>query len=89
VDDDIEADEPSLTTTSAKDEDEDLDALARERFGPDPFVFGNYDDRDDREPSPAQRVLHAPVSSTAYTSPSRCRFTRARSPSRTSSASSA
>jgi hypothetical protein len=60
VSDDLEPDDLPEDDLDEDDEtEEDLDALARELFGPDPLVFGEPDDGDDRAPTPGERVLYA------------------------------
>ena len=57
--DELEPDDVPEDDQGEDDEgDEDLDALARELFGPDPIVFGESDD-ENRAPTPGERVLYA------------------------------
>jgi hypothetical protein len=50
--------EPDDLPDDGEEDEEDLEALARELFGPDPIIFGD-DDRPDRPPTPGERVLYA------------------------------
>ena len=58
--DDLEPDDvPEDDQDEVEETDEDLDALARELFGPDPLVFGQPDDAEERAATPGERVLYA------------------------------